>query len=131
MFVGSDSWALARLTRRITYLEEGDWAVVTSRKVAIFDQENQKVTRQVRETALSGALIGKGNFRHFMQKEIFEQPAVIGDTLRALIDPGTRTVHLPDLPWPLGDLSRLTIVACGTSWHAGLIAKYWLEGLAR
>jgi glucosamine--fructose-6-phosphate aminotransferase (isomerizing) len=66
-----------------------------------------------------------------MQKEIFEQPAVIGDTLRALIDPGTHAVHLPDLPWPLGDLSRITIIACGTSWHAGLIAKYWLEGLAR
>src|SRR5712671_2000894 len=81
MFVGSDSLALAPLTRRITYLEEGDWAVVTSRKVAIFDRENCKVARAVRETALSGALIGKGNYRHFMQKEIFEQPAVIGDTL--------------------------------------------------
>src|SRR5437764_224522 len=131
MFVGSDAMALAPLTRRIAYLEEGDWAVVTSKGGKIFDRGHQEVTRQVRETALSGALIGKGNFRHFMQKEIFEQPAVIGDTLRTLIDPGTRTVHLPDLPWPLGDLSRLTLIACGTSWHAGLIAKYWLEGLAR
>ena len=131
MFVGSDAMALASLTRRIAYLEEGDWAVVTSKGVQIFDRTHHEVARQVRETALSGALIGKGNFRHFMQKEIFEQPAVIGDTLRALIDPGTRTVHLPDLPWPLGDLSRITIIACGTSWHAGLIAKYWLEGLAR
>ena len=131
MFVGSDAMALAPLTRRIAYLEEGDWAVVTSKGVTIFDRSHQEITRQVRETALSGALIGKGNFRHFMQKEIFEQPAVIGDTLRALIDPGTRTVHLPDLPWPLGDLARLTIIACGTSWHAGLIAKYWFEGLAR
>jgi glucosamine--fructose-6-phosphate aminotransferase (isomerizing) len=131
MFVGSDAMALAPLTRRIAYLEEGDWAVVTSHEVAIYDRGNHKVARSVRETALSGALIGKGNFRHFMQKEIFEQPAVIGDTLRALIDPGTRTVHLPDLPWPLGDLSRITIIACGTSWHAGLVAKYWLESLAR
>ncbi|HEX3537736.1 MAG TPA: glutamine--fructose-6-phosphate transaminase (isomerizing) [Stellaceae bacterium] len=131
MFVGSDAMALAPLTRRIAYLEEGDWAVVTSSGVKIFDRGHKEVVRQVRETALSGALIGKGNFRHFMQKEIFEQPAVIGDTLRALIDPGTRAVHLPDLPWPLGDLSRITIIACGTSWHAGLIAKYWLEGLAR
>jgi glutamine---fructose-6-phosphate transaminase (isomerizing) len=131
MFVGSDAMALAPLTRRIAYLEEGDWAVVTSHGVKIFDRSHQEVARQVRETALSGALIGKGNFRHFMQKEIFEQPAVIGDTLRALIDPGSRTVHLPDLPWPLGELSRITIIACGTSWHAGLIAKYWLEGLAR
>src|SRR5207302_2281743 len=81
MFVRSDSLALAPLTRRITYLEEGDWAVVTSKKVAIFDRGNQAIERQVRETALSGALIGKGNYRHFMQKEIFEQPTVIGDTL--------------------------------------------------
>ncbi len=97
MFVGSDALALAPLTRRIAYLEEGDWAVVTSRKVAIFDRENRKVAREVRETALSGALIGKGNYRHFMQKEIFEQPAVIGDTLHALIDPASRTVHLTGL----------------------------------
>src|SRR5438874_5092828 len=131
MFVGSDSLALAPLTRRITYLEEGDWAVVSSREVAIFDRENQKVARAVRETALSGAPIGKGNYRHFMQKEIFEQPTVIGDTLRALIDPASRTVKLPDLPFALGDIGRIAIIACGTSWHAGLVGKYWLEGLAR
>jgi glutamine---fructose-6-phosphate transaminase (isomerizing) len=131
MFVGSDALALAPLTRRITYLEEGDWAVVTSRKVAIFDQENHKVARAVRETALSGALIGKGNYRHFMQKEIFEQPAVIGDTLHALINPVTRTIHLPELPFALGDIGRVTTLACGTAHHAGLIAKYWLERIAR
>src|SRR5215472_15580189 len=131
MFVGSDSLALAPLTRRITYLEEGDWAVVSSRAVTIFDRTHKKVGRQVRETALSGALIGKGNYRHFMQKEIFEQPAVIGDTLRALINPATHTVHLPALPWPLGDLNRITMIACGTSWHAALVAKYWLERIAR
>ena len=95
MFVGSDALALAPLTRRIAYLEEGDWAVVTSKKVAIFDRANQPIERQVRETALSGALIGKGNYRHFMQKEIFEQPAVIGDTLQALINPASQTIHLP------------------------------------
>src|SRR5438045_7991188 len=91
MFVGSDALALAPLTRRIAYLEEGDWAVVTSKKVAIFDRANQPIERQLRETALSGALIGKGNYRHFMQKEIFEQPAVSGGTLPALANPATRT----------------------------------------
>jgi glucosamine--fructose-6-phosphate aminotransferase (isomerizing) len=131
MFIGSDSLALAPLTRRITYLEEGDWAVVTSGEVTIFNRKHEKVERAVRETALSGALIGKGNYRHFMQKEIFEQPAVIGDTLRALINPATHTVHLPKLPWPLSDLHRATIIACGTSWHAALVAKYWLERTAR
>src|SRR5437764_1968944 len=131
MFVGSDALALAQWTRRIADLEEGDWAVVTSRKVAIYDQANQPVERQVRETALSGALIGKGNYRHFMQKEIFEQPAVIGDTLEALINPATQTIHLPELPFALGDIGKITLLACGTAHHAGLIAKYWLETLAR
>ena len=131
MFVGSDSLALAPLTRRITYLEEGDWAVVTSRKVTIFDHANHEVARAVRQTALSGALIGKGNYRHFMQKEIFEQPAVIGDTLRTLFNPATRSVHLPKLPFDLKSVERIAIVACGTSYNAGLIARYWIEQLAR
>src|SRR5437762_12550447 len=131
MFVGSDALALAPLTRHIAYLDEGDWAVVTSTKVQIFDRGNNPVEREVRETALSGALIGKGNYRHFMQKEIFEQPAVIGDTLQALINPATQTIHLPDLPFALGDIGKITLLACGTAHHAGLIAKYWLETLAR
>src|SRR5579863_6778360 len=122
MFIGSDALALAPLTRRLTYLEEGDWAVVTSRDVAIYDRETRKVVREVRETALSGALIGKGNYRHFMQKEIFEQPAVIGDTLHALIDPASRSVHLPALPFALGDIGKVTTLACGTAHHAGMIA---------
>src|SRR6202035_2196490 len=131
MFVGSDALALAPLTRRIAYLEEGDWAVVTSKKVAIFDRANQPVEREVRETALSGALIGKGNHRHFMQKEIFEQPAVIGDTLHALFNPTTRSVNLGALPFDLASLTKVTIIACATSFHAGMIAKYWLERIAR
>jgi len=131
MYIGSDALALAPLTRRITYLDEGDWAVVTSQSVTIFDRGNEKVMRPIRETALSGALIGKGNHRHFMQKEIFEQPAVIGDTLHALINPTSRTVNLPDLPFALGDLGKITIIACGTSYHAALVAKYWLERIAR
>jgi glucosamine--fructose-6-phosphate aminotransferase (isomerizing) len=131
MFLGSDALALAPLTRRITYLEEGDWAVVTSRAVKIFDSANNKVDRPIREAAASGALIGKGNYRHFMQKEIFEQPAVIGDTLHALVNPATRTVHLPELPFALGELERLTMIACGTAYHACVVAKYWLERIAR
>ena len=131
MFLGSDALALAPLTRRITYLDEGDWAVVTSSKVTIFDADNAEVQRPVRELAASGALIGKGNYRHFMQKEIFEQPAVIGDTINSLVNPATRTVHLPELPFSLGEVERVTIIACGTSWHAALVAKYWLERIAR
>ena len=131
MFLGSDALALAPLTRRITYLEEGDWAIVTSRAVTIFDAANNEVERPIRESAASGALIGKGNYRHFMQKEIFEQPAVIGDTINALVNPATRAVHLPQLPFALAEIERITIIACGTSWHAALVAKYWLERIAR
>jgi glutamine---fructose-6-phosphate transaminase (isomerizing) len=131
MFLGSDALALAPLTRRITYLEEGDWAVVSSCAVRIFDAANNGVDRPIREAAASGALIGKGNYRHFMQKEIFEQPAVIGDTLHSLVNPATRTVHLPELPFTLGELERMTMIACGTAYHACVVAKYWLERIAR
>ena len=131
MFLGSDALSLAQLTRRITYLEEGDWAVITSQAVTIFNADNTEVQRPIRESAASGALIGKGNYRHFMQKEIFEQPAVIGDTLNALINPATRTVHLPELPFALGELERVTLIACGTAYHACIVAKYWLERIAR
>ena len=131
MFLGSDALALAPLTRRITYLDEGDWAVVTSSKVTIFNADNEPVERPIRQSSASGALIGKGNYRHFMLKEIFEQPAVIGDTINAMVNPATRTVHLPQLPFALGKIERVTIIACGTSWHAALVAKNWLERIAR
>ena len=131
MYLGSDALALAPLTRRILYLEEGDWAVVTEKGASIFDAEHRPIERAIRETALSGALIGKGNYRHFMEKEIFEQPAVIGDTLHAHFNPTTRSVHLEKLPFQLADVSKVTIIACGTSFHAGLVAKYWFERIAR
>ena len=131
MFIGSDALALAPLTRRISYLEEGDWAVLTRASATVYDEHDREVRRDIRETALSGALIGKGNHRHYMQKEIFEQPAVIGDTLHALFNPTTRTVHLPAFPFDLGRASKITIIACGTSFHAGMIARYWLERFAR
>ena len=131
MFLGSNALALAPLTCRITYLEEGDWAVITSNAVTIFDADNAEVQRPIRKSAASGAPIGKGIYRHFMQKEIFEQPAVIGDTLNALINPATRTVNLPELPFALGELERVTMIACGTAYHACIVTKYWLERIAR
>src|SRR5271168_5066440 len=131
MFLGSDALALAPLTCRITYLEEGDWAVITSNAVTIFDVDNAEVQRPIRESAASSALIGKDIYRHFMQKEIFEQPVVIGGTLNALINPATRTVDLPELPFALGELERVTMIACGTAYHACIVTKYWLERIAR
>jgi glucosamine--fructose-6-phosphate aminotransferase (isomerizing) len=131
MFLGSDALALAPLTSRICYLEEGDWAILTPEGAEIRDSEGRKVNRPVTQTALSGALIGKAGHRHFMQKEIFEQPAVIGDTLTSYIDPLKRRIELPDMGMDLSKLPRVTISACGTAYYAGLVAKYWLEQMAR
>jgi len=131
MYVGSDALALAPLTKMICYLDDGDWAVLTPDSAQIFDHDDKPAMRAVRETALSGALVGKGNFQHFMQKEIFEQPAVIGDTLRSYVNPATRRVALPELPFDLATLKRVQIVACGTSFYAASVARYWIEQLAR
>jgi glucosamine--fructose-6-phosphate aminotransferase (isomerizing) len=131
MYLGSDALALAPLTRRITYLEDGDWAVVRGTGVEIFDAANQRVNRPVRETLLSGATIGKDGYRHYMLKEIYEQPQVIGDTLRTVFNPATRTVTLPDLPFKLEDITKITAIACGTGFYACMVAKYWIESIAR
>ncbi len=131
MYLGSDALALAPLTRRLSYLEEGDWVVIRGASAQVYDERNEPVTRAVREFAVSGAMIGKGNYPHFMLKEIYEQPAVVGDTLRSLFNPATRAVQLPDLPLDLSQVSRFTINACGTAFYAGLVAKYWLEQIAR
>ncbi len=131
MFVGSDALALAPLTRQISYLDDGDWVVLHAAGAQVYDQNDRKVERAVKETAMSGALIGKGNFQHFMQKEIFEQPAVIGDTLRSYVNPATRYVSLPKMPVDLATLPRVQIVACGTSYYSASVGRYWIERLAR
>jgi glucosamine--fructose-6-phosphate aminotransferase (isomerizing) len=130
MFLGSDALALAPLTRRISYLEEDDWVVCTQEDAQVYNH-GKPVTREIKQTALSGAMIGKGNYPHFMLKEICEQPAVIGDTLQSFVNPLTRRVTLPDLPFDFAKVPKLTIVACGTAYLAGLVAKYWFEKIAR
>ncbi len=131
MYLGSDALALSPLTDRICYLEEGDWVELTKDDAIVRDATGAVVERKIWRTAVSGALIGKGQYRHFMQKEIFEQPAVIGDTLSAFINPLKRRVELDDLPFELFNVPRITISACGTAYYAGLVAKYWLERIAR
>jgi glucosamine--fructose-6-phosphate aminotransferase (isomerizing) len=131
MFVGSDALALAPLTQRIAYLEDGDWVVVTRSGATVFDLQGHEVSRPVRRTALTGAAVGKGNFRHFMEKELHEHPAVLGDTLRRMVNPGTRAVVLPDLPFDLASVRRITVSACGSAFYAGLVGRWWLETLAR
>ena len=131
MFLGSDALALAPLTRRIAYLEEGDMAVLHAGSVQLFDEAGRPVTRKVQETQGVATDFGKGNFPHFMLKEIYEQPTVIGDCLRGFLAPDTGEITLPDLPFDLAAIPRATIVACGTSFNAGLVARYWLERIAR
>ncbi|MBI09713.1 MAG: glutamine--fructose-6-phosphate transaminase (isomerizing) [Rhodospirillaceae bacterium] len=131
MYFGSDALALAPLTQRICYLEEGDWAVIRREEAKIFDENNNNAQRRIVETALSGALIGKGNYRHFMLKEIFEQPTVIGDTLHSVLNPVTNTITMPPIACDFAEVPRVTISACGTAYYAGLVSKYWLEQTAR
>ena len=125
-FVGSDALALAPLTNRILYLNDGDWAVVRRSGVEIFDERNQPVERPVTISTVSGAMIGKGNFRHFMEKEIHDQPESIAHTLHAVIDPGTGEANLPPLDKPEA-ITKIIGLAAGTSSYAGLTARYWLE----
>ena len=131
MFLGSDAMALAPLTEKISYLEEGDWVELTRQGAVFHDENDAVVQREVRLTAMSGALIGKGNYRHFMLKEIYEQPTVIGDTLNALVDAGTREIWLSDQPFDLGSATKITIIACGTSFYSAMVAKYWFEQIAK
>lgn len=132
MFLGSDALALAPFTDTITYLEDGDWAVLTREGVEFFDALNAPVERARIRTQASAFLIDKGNHRHFMAKEIHEQPEVVGRTLAHYLDMSNGCVRLPfELPFEPSKLTRLTIVACGTAYYAGLVAKYWFERFAR
>ncbi len=132
MYFGSDAYALAPLTNKITYLEEGDWAVITDNSLIIRDFEGNIVEREQQISLASSAQIDKGNHRHFMAKEIYEQPQTIAHTLAHYIDMGDESVDIVEqLPFDFENLSRLTISACGTAYLAGCVGKYWFERFAR
>jgi len=132
MYLGSDAIALSPFTNRITYLEDGDWVVLTHNSIDIRDAEGRQVIRPISFSQASAMLVDKGNHRHFMAKEIAEQPEVIGHTLAEYIDFGERAVRLPEkLPFDFKALDRIIITACGTASYAGLTAKYWFERVAR
>lgn len=132
MYLASDSYALAPLTRKICFLEDGDRVSVTGKSVRIYTRSNDNVERPVRITAQSGATTGKGQYPHFMLKEIYEQPEVIGDTLNSFINPATSQIMLPDdVLSMLEKAPRITMVACGTASYACHVAKYWFEQVAR
>jgi glutamine---fructose-6-phosphate transaminase (isomerizing) len=130
-YIGSDALALAPLTQQISYLEEGDWVVVTRDGATIFDAENTQVEREVTTSGASAAAVEKGNYRHFMQKEIFEQPTVVAQTLGSYLHRADNSIALPQFDFDLSQIRRVTIVACGTSFYAGMVAKYWFEQFAR
>ncbi len=131
MYLASDSYALAPLTNKITFLEDGDTVTLTTAGAVIRDMAGKVANREVRTTAQSGAIMGKGSYRHFMLKEIHEQTAVIGETLNTFINPATGHITLPADLTALAKAPRITISACGTAYLAGCVAKYWLEQLAR
>jgi len=132
MYLGSDALALAPFTDTVTYLEEGDWVVLSREGVTIHDRTNAVVKRTKQKSGAGAFLVDKGNHRHFMAKEIAEQPEVVGRTLAHYIDMNAGRVHLPvQLPFDWKKLTRITITACGTASYAGHVAKYWFEQIAR
>ena len=131
MYLGSDALALAPLTQRISYLEEGDWVIITRDGLQVFDAHNEPVDREILLSGASAAAVEKGNYRHYMQKEIFEQPTVVAQTLSSYLRQSDNSVALPQLDFDISQVHRLTIVACGTSYYAGMVAKYWFEHFAR
>jgi glucosamine--fructose-6-phosphate aminotransferase (isomerizing) len=131
MFVGSDAIALAPFTDQIAYLEDGDWAVITREGVAIRDRSGTAVERAIARSLAAGLVVDKGNYRHFMAKEIHEQPEVVGHTLAHYLDLATYRVDLPPLPFDFAKVSRLSLSACGTAFYACFVAKYWFERWAK
>jgi glucosamine--fructose-6-phosphate aminotransferase (isomerizing) len=132
MYLGSDAIALAPFTDTISYLEDGDWVVLSREVGVIYDQHGSVVNREVLKSGASSFLVDKANYRHFMAKEIHEQPEVVGHTLARYVDMATERVALPlKLPFDFKDIQRISIVACGTASYAGYVAKYWFERLAR
>jgi glucosamine--fructose-6-phosphate aminotransferase (isomerizing) len=132
MFLGSDAFALAPFTNSISYLEEGDWAVITPKGAVIRDFEGNEVHRPRTTSGVSAVLVEKGNHRHFMAKEIYEQPETITHTLAHYVDMATEAVSLHEkLPFDFAALPRLSISACGTGYLAGLVSKYWFERYSR
>jgi glucosamine--fructose-6-phosphate aminotransferase (isomerizing) len=130
-YLGSDALALAPLTQRISYLEEGDWVVITREGAQIYDKDNEAVERPITISGVTGELVSKGNHRHYMLKEIYEQPIVVAQTLRSYLQRMEDRVTLPIPEFDLSTIKRVTIVACGTSFYAGMVAKYWFEQFAR
>ena len=131
MYMGSDAIALSPFTSKVAYLEDGDWAVLTPTSAEFHDVAGKIVKRTIKTTTVTNASVGKGGFRHFMLKEIYEQPTVIGETMNVFCNFATGEINLAEMPFALKDIDKVSIIACGTSYYAGLVARYWFESLAQ
>jgi len=131
MYLGSDALALAPLTRRIAYLRDGDWAILSRTEASFRTLDGTAIQRPIQHSAFTGASIGKDGFRHYMEKELHEHPSVIGETLRKMLDAATRAVALPALPFDFATIPRATVTACGSAYYAAAVGRYWFEQLAR
>ena len=131
MFVGSDALALSPMTNRITYLEEGDWAVITRQGAEIYDAKGRRANREMREIHLEAVAVDKAGYKHFMQKEIAEQPVVIGNAVSHYLNENRNGVRLREGEIDFAAAANLTMVACGTAYLACYVAKYWFESMAR
>jgi len=130
-YFGSDATALASLTNRLIYLEEGDWAEISKNTITLFSENGAEIKRPVTHSHVASTMVDKGNHRHFMQKEIFEQPTIVAQALGRYLDPNAGIINLPDIPFDLAGIPRITLIACGTSYYAADVARYWIEKLAR
>ncbi|CAN5282630.1 glutamine--fructose-6-phosphate transaminase (isomerizing) [soil metagenome] len=132
MYIGSDAIALGPFTDTISYLDDGDWVVLSRNEATVYDDKNAVVEREIVKHNTATSLVDKANYRHFMAKEIHEQPEVVGHTLAHYVDMATEKVAMPvKLPFDFKDIQRVSITACGTASYAGFVAKYWFERLAR
>lgn len=131
MYIASDSYALAPFTQKVCYLQDGDYAILEPQYVTIYSADGVEAERDIKISAHSSDIIGKGEYRHFMLKEIYEQPTVIGETIHHFYNPVQGNVHFNDLNMPPEDIKHIMIVACGTSYYAGMVAKYWIEQIAK
>ena len=130
MFLGSDALSLSHLTDQVSFLEEGDWVVLSKTAAVIYDKNNQAVIRAVHQSLADATLVSKGNYEHFMLKEIYDQPTVIGVLLQEMVNRETLVITLPAINLPLKDIQQIQMAACGTAFYAGLTARAWAEELA-
>ena len=131
IYLGSDSLALSPFTQKIIYLEEGDSVFIKNQTYQIYDESFKKVKRQISISSYTGVDLGKGNFNHFMQKEIYEQPHIIGDSLSRFLDPVNKKINIPGLKINWSKVSKVDLIACGTSFYACQVATYWIEKIAK